>query len=97
MTTGHIQKPIEQAITTSAWTAVALGTAQSCSEFKVHSRGKNSWKISDDSAGATHFTVWNGDAIGFSLRAPKTATTGAVMFYAQALSVNDTLEMIITK
>lgn len=94
MATAHIQTPIEKAITTSAWAPVALGAAQSCSEFKVHSRGKNSWKISDDSAGATHFTVWNGDAIGFSLRAPK---SGAVLFYAQALSVNDTLEIIITK
>ncbi len=94
---GHIQKPIVQAITTGAWVAVALGTSQSCSEFIVHSRAKNSWKMSDVLAGTTYFTVWNGDAISIQLRAPKTATTGAILFYAQALAVNDSLEILIVR
>ena len=97
MAKGHIQTPIEQAIDTSTWTAVALGTSQACSEFKAKARAKNSWKMSDDSAGTTYWTVWGGDAIGIALRAPKTATTGAVLFYAQAVGIDDTLEVIITR
>lgn len=96
-TKAHIQTPIEQAITTTAWTAVALGTNQTCSEFMVHSRNNNSWKISDVLAGTTFFTVKNGDTLSISLRAPKTPSTGAILFYARAVSVNDTLELFIVK
>lgn len=97
MAKAHIQTPIEQAITTSAWTAVTLGVSQACSEFLVHSRNNNSWKMSDDSAGTTFFTVKNGDTISISLRAPKTPSTGAVLFYARSVLVNDTLELIIVR
>jgi len=97
MATGHIQTPIEQAITNSTWAAVRLGANQACSEFKAKTRYKNGWKMSDDSAGATYWTVWGGDATGVALRVPKLASVGSVLFYAQALAVNDTVEVIITK
>jgi len=97
MADSHIQKPIAQAITTSTWAAVRLGAGQACSDFIVHARGKNSWKMSDVSAGTTYFTVWGGDTIGIALRVPKLASVGSILFYAQALGVDDTLEVLITK
>lgn len=88
-----LQKPINQAITTTDWTAVALGAAQRCKAFIVSSRGGNGFKISDTSDGAKYFTVGTNQSLTMDLAAKE----GSTLFYAQSVGSNDTLEILIVR
>jgi hypothetical protein len=88
--------PINTTITTSTWTPISLGIGQTSSAMIVGTRGGNPWKISDDPSGATYFTI-KADSPPIEIYTGRYVGPNTVLFYAQALSLDDTLEVLLIR
>ncbi len=91
-----IPAPINVAISTGSWTPVSLGVGQTSTAMIVGTRGGNPWKISDDPAGATYFTI-KSDSPPIEIYTGRYVGPNTVLFYAQALSLSDTLEVLLVR
>lgn len=94
MASGFIQKPINTAITSSAWTAITLGATQFAKDIAIQARGANNFLFSDTSSGAKYFTVKSGTVLSFeNINVRKETTIG----YAKSAAANSTIEVFITR
>ena len=86
---GYIPRPLNKAVTTSAWTAIKA--SGSTVEFQVKTRTGTPFKISDSATGATYYTVATDTVIQFDCPTPK----NTIIFYIQTVSSDDTLEVFL--
>ncbi len=87
-----IEKPINTSIGDSDWTAVSLGSGQTCSSYAFQSRDGSTFKVSDTPDGAEYFTVRDG-AIPSMKQCHGVA--GMTLFYAKAVSGTTVIEVFI--
>lgn len=87
-----IEDPINTSITDSTWTAVSLGSGQTCSAYAIQSRDGTAFKISKSSSGAPYWTVKEDGGLSPTKHH---GVAGATLFYAQSSSGNIVVEVFI--
>lgn len=80
---------LNEAVTDAAWTAITLGTSDSCRAIEVGLRSGAEWKLSHVSDGATYRTIQSD--VSIDIIKSKSDT----LFYVQTASGNDTLECVL--
>jgi len=82
-----IQTPLSEPITTTTWQAINADST-TATKFIARTRNGNAFKLSADSSGNTYFTVGDNETFQDTI-----SSASGVLFYAQAVSAADTLEV----
>jgi len=84
-----ILTPINHEAATATWTMVVLGSRQDCEDYAVQARTSVALKISDDSAGATFWTIKADTSISLN----EILGPGAGLFYVQSIDFAAVVEV----
>lgn len=85
----QISDVLNVAVTNAAWTAITLAASTSCKKIVAKLRDNSAWRVSAILLGTTYLTVVD----KLELNIAKTA--GQVLFYAQSVAANGTLEVLL--
>ncbi len=87
-----IEKPVNTTITDSTWTAITLGTGQTCSSYAFQSRDGSAFKVSDTATGTKYWTVKENAGLTAT---ENYGVPGGTLFYAQSSSGSIVIEDFI--
>jgi hypothetical protein len=85
----QVSDVLNVAVTNAAWTAITLAAGTSCKKIVAKLRDNSAWRVSAILLGTTYLTVVD----KLELNIAKTA--GQVLFYAQSVAANGTLEVLL--
>ncbi len=80
---------LNTSVSDGAWTAITLGSTDSCRAVEAGLRSGGSWKLASESTGATYRTVAKNISVDI-IKSPEDT-----LFYVQTASGADTLECIL--
>ena len=82
-----IETPLAEPITTSTWQAINSDST-TATKFIARTRNGNAFRLTADPSGATYLTIQDDEIIQDTI-----TSTAGLLFYAQAVETNDTLEV----
>jgi hypothetical protein len=82
-----IETVLAEPITTSTWQAINSDST-TATKFIARTRAGNAFRLSEDSSGNTYLTIQDDEILQDTI-----TSTAGLLFYAQAVDANDTLEV----
>jgi len=82
-----IETPLAEPITTTTWQAINSDST-TATKFIARTRNGKAFRLADDSSGNTYLTIQDDEIFQDTI-----TSTAGLMFYAQAVDTNDTLEV----
>ena len=82
-----IETPLAEPITTTTWQAIHSDST-TATKFIARTRNGNAFRLADDASGTTYLTIQDDEILQDTI-----TSTAGLMFYAQAVSTADTLEV----
>jgi hypothetical protein len=85
---------INTEINTSTWTAISLGSDQTCNTYAAQVRDGTGFKMKKKSGSTAYWTVYGREKI---IMEEARGVAGDTLFYAQAIAGTPVLEIVISK